>query len=154
MQALRGEGGILLTCHIGKHKVPQVIVLSIPGEEAMGCVDCWRERGRWCDLHDMGHQGFVGGHSACIGCIEEEVDRNERFGKQFLQEARKFLPADDVEELNNWLTGSSLVTGQTPSLCFIRLLATRAMLLKLSVRKEMQRLRETKTVLEIIPPAF
>ena len=91
MQTLRGERGILLTCHIGKHEVPEVIVLSIPGEEAMGCVDCWRERGRWCDLHDMGHQGFVGGHSTCIGCIEEEVDRNERFGKQFLQEAREFL---------------------------------------------------------------
>lgn len=155
MQRLRNAEGSM-TCHIGKHKVEEVIVLDAPTPDGalggMGCEDCWRKLGLWCDLHNLGHQGFVGRRSTCLACIEEEVVRRERFGAPFLAEARKVFPQDDLEELDDWLIASSLATGQAQAICFLRLLATEALLAKTSVKKVMQRLKEERSVLEVLPP--
>lgn len=116
-----------MRCDLGDHEAGHLYLLSIPGLPPFGCIGCLRQRGLWCEQHQRVFNGFVDGTSACFICIEEEVGRSEAVGAQFLPELESILPDDEREELNDWLTTSATITGQSRERCFVRTLASKAL---------------------------
>jgi len=112
-----------------------------------------KEGAPWCNRHSMGHKVFDN-RSVCIGCVEEMAEENEIRGHKLLEETRNILSVADLKKLNDYLQMSSLDLGRRQPFCFVRLLATEALLSNTSVGGIMRKIRKERSISEILPSTF
>ncbi len=57
----------------GREARAHIVNPNVKSEHAIICLACGIEAGVYCEKHDVPHQGFDDGSTACLECIDEEV---------------------------------------------------------------------------------
>ncbi|OGD62004.1 hypothetical protein A2215_04555 [Candidatus Berkelbacteria bacterium RIFOXYA2_FULL_43_10] len=115
-----------MVCEIcGVDAVSAILPIHQPNGSliTLGCLDCARTQGVWCDRHNSPHIDLGDGHG-CLRCIE--VETQSTAGTDYLVRLKAELPVESYEELIEWVQTSGAVSGSDRETALRRFVITRA----------------------------
>ncbi|MBU1255461.1 hypothetical protein KKH35_01165 [Patescibacteria group bacterium] len=119
------------------------------------CHSCALLSPAYCKKHQMPHLGFADDEAtACRLCIEEAVIQNKSMAEEIYSMLISGLLFDEIENLDDWAEDSSIVTGDSMSICVLRAVITRALRLNISIEEIVKRVIEAKSTDLILPNLF
>jgi len=121
----------------------------------MVCHDCALASSAYCQKHQIPHLGFIDdATTACRVCIEEMVTKNKAGAKKIYLLLETELPFEEIENLNDWAQGASLITGDSMTVCILRAVITKALRLSVDIDEVIKRIIGAKSVDLILPNLF
>lgn len=94
---------------------------DIRSEQVLICVVCGIKNGVYCEGHDIPHQGFADGSTACLKCIDREVRLNSDRRIAVTQFIESCLPPEEFADLREVAELAASISGpdlETALLCF------------------------------------
>lgn len=125
------KGLIVMECEIcGDTEARCHVLLPLRQENGslitIACLDCAKKSSAYCLKHDVPHIGFIDGTTACIQCIEAEVEENRHRQTEIFKQLKEVLPSDQFAELLEHTEFMITLFGETISGQTVRALATKA----------------------------
>lgn len=117
-------------CEICRKTTDTIVSLPIKREDGslntLACESCSKESSAYCNKHSSVHIGFADNTSACVNCIENIIDNDalqiyESFSKSLEGTQKEF---EILEELNEWASISSQITGDPKWISIVRSIVT------------------------------
>ena len=123
--------------------------------EIFSCLDCAIKQGIYCEKHQNPHTGFTGDNStACLRCIEEEVQAKKEVAKEVYDRICGALPEEELDELQEFAEDSSVITGNDESVSVLRFVMTTAHRLKMPWDQVVVQILKQRSAQLILPSPF
>ncbi len=138
-------------------EIPVLLPMKEPGEKSYEiiCEDCALKSSAFCLKHKEPHLRFIDdGTTACKICIEEMITENKAGAEEIYLMLQTELPLEEIENLNDWAQGASLITGNSITVCILRAVITKALRLNVDMNEVIKRIIKAKSVDLILPNLF
>jgi hypothetical protein len=99
---------------------------DIRSEHMLICVNCGKTAGVYCEKHEVPHQGFDDGSTACLMCINEEVRDGIGRREEIAEFIRTGLPPEEFEEIQEMTEATGVICCCDWQTALLRLLVCKA----------------------------
>ncbi len=136
----------------GREDAKSFMILPLHREsgelDSIFCFGCAVESGAYCKKHQMIHQGFIDGTTACIMCIEEKMMTFRHQASSIFSDIQSAIPYGRLKEVGliERLEVSARLMRSNHSIALLRFIASRAQRERVPVQAIVKRIKEERSV--------
>ena len=121
--------------------------------ESFSCLECAIAAGYYCVKHDRPHIGFLADTTtACISCIEEEVQNKKAAADALYERIKEALPPEELEQVKEAAEIPAALLQEDENVSILRFMVTRAHRWNVDIEEVLRLFIQHKTADIIVPP--